>query len=194
MQLRIDLVVEFVRALQARFHGDAEDFTQLLGEPQSARCAAKVAPPGAECPPDRAGVCLNGQAVAASDAEAFEAGALRHEHAGDVVIGDDEQTGWISEWLVVREHRGLDVAVHADQRKIPDLGEDLPRNRSRRRIAREDSVIVKNQLAHDANRFALGVFSQGSTLKITPRVGEAHVVGSINIPAYESGPLPRLGR
>ena len=81
--------------------------------------------------PDLAWVGLDSRAVAGGNAQLLEPHALRVEHPGDVVIGDDQQRRRIGEWLVGREHLRIDVAVRADQRQRLDagieVGGDCPR-------------------------------------------------------------------
>ncbi|OLT51354.1 hypothetical protein BJF88_14955 [Cellulosimicrobium sp. CUA-896] len=124
------VVVQQVGRLGGRRDGRVEHLHQRVLEPVARRRPAVQAPSGAEAAPDLPGVGLgrrravrrarqggDAEAVDAADARgAVRRGALRDEHAHEVVVGRDEQLRGIAERGVVREERGVDVPVHGDDR------------------------------------------------------------------------------
>jgi hypothetical protein len=51
--------------------------------------------------------------------------------------------------------------MHADEGEIPDLSEDLPGDGPCGWFARENPVVVKDQLAHGVNRLVMAASRRG---------------------------------
>ena len=62
-----------------------------------------------------------GSAVDPGDPELLRPDALRDEHAGHVVVRDDQELRGVGEGQVVGQVGRLDMAVHADEGKLRGL-------------------------------------------------------------------------
>src|SRR5262249_58870329 len=93
---------------------NAEDLGKDVVEPEPRGRPAKQVPMLREKAPDGARVALDGPAVRARHAERLERDALAVEHPEYVMIGRDEEGGWVGERLVVGEPARVGMAVRTD--------------------------------------------------------------------------------
>ena len=70
---------------------------------------------------------------------------LAIKHAGDIVVGNNEQLGWICEGFVFCKPAGLSVAMRAYNRRVTYAAVKPPCNGAGARIGRQKSVFVKER-------------------------------------------------
>jgi hypothetical protein len=79
---------------------------------------------------------------AGPEAEVGQGEACRVQQPGDVVIVHHEQLGGVTEGLVLREQARRHVPVRADDRGLGHAGVQVPRDRPRLRVGRQQAVSI----------------------------------------------------
>jgi len=103
----------------AGFFINPKDFTQFVRQPDAGGCAAKKVKILAKGAPDLTVIALNGAAIPARNAQAFERNALRVKHPRHIVVGNDEQVSRGAESGVgVAEQARVNVSVRGDNRQV----------------------------------------------------------------------------
>src|ERR1700733_3350292 len=74
--------------------------------------------------------------------------SLTQKHPVDVMIRLNKQLGWIRKSFVLREPGGLRVTMRTDDGQIFDARIESPRNGSRRRVSRKQSVFMDQHFFH----------------------------------------------
>ena len=117
LELPVDDVVEGVGVVRAEPGCEAELILEGVVEPEASGCAAEEEVVFREDAPDFAGVGV-GRACGWGYAERFERDALGVEHAEDVVVRLDEQSGGVGESFVAREPAGIGMAVRREDGEV----------------------------------------------------------------------------
>jgi len=61
------------------------------------------------------------------------------------VIRSDQQRGWLGEWRILVEQRGIDMTVRADQRQLARLVVKRACDVPNRRVGIEEPILVQDQ-------------------------------------------------
>src|SRR5215471_12466329 len=119
-----ETVVDGVEDAVCRFGGqslaDAEDLLERVVEPDSRRSAAEQVIVCSEASPDLARIWLHSATITPRDRQVLQPQSLTVEHAEDVMIRRDEQSGRIAERLVVCEPLRVGMAMGADDGQVLD--------------------------------------------------------------------------
>ena len=90
-------------------------------------------------------VGLGRSAVDPGDPELLRRDALRDQHAGDVVVRDDQELRRVGERPVVGQVGRLDVSVHADERQLRGLAVQPAGDRADLGVDGQGPVRVQDQ-------------------------------------------------
>ena len=133
LQARCDPVVGRVGIVGCQGLRDAEQLRQHKIHPDPRRGSAEKMVVFREDAPDRAAIGGFGATFGVRYAEALQTHALAEEHAEHIVVGHDQQLGWIGKRLVQRIPAGVGVAVRADDRELCDRLVEFARKGADRR-------------------------------------------------------------
>ena len=113
-------------------------------EPEAGGGAAEEEVVGGEEAPGCAGIDVAGAAAGVGDAEGIERDALRVEHAEDVVVGGEEESGGVGEGVVRGEPGGVGVAVLGEDGEVADGGVELGGEGALGGVGGEEAVGIEH--------------------------------------------------